>query len=110
MATFTETTHLYEILVRVLPDGTFAAQYQTISEVLKDGQVISATVNDVKPLTDDPEALAIVAGLLGRPTSETVAQNESLVQAVALLESQNETLQAAVSSLTAQLAEIDGDS
>lgn len=66
MATFAEETSLYEILIRTSPDGSWAAHYQNITTVTKDGVSISATPSDVMSLSlGDPAAMAIVEGLIG---------------------------------------------
>lgn len=63
---FTEETSLYEILIRTSPDGSWAAHYQNITVVAKDGVPISAVPSEIMPLSlGDPAAVAIVEGLIG---------------------------------------------
>lgn len=79
MAVFKEETTLYEILIRVNPDKTWAAHYQTLTEVKKDGIVISANVNDVLPLkVEDEEAYNILINLVGDIAANTLLENRSL--------------------------------
>lgn len=61
----TERIRLYEVLIRVREDGSAAAHQQKLSEVLRDGEVISATVLDPEAVEGDTlDALAaVVAGL-----------------------------------------------
>lgn len=79
MAVFTEETSLYEILIRVNPDKTWAAQYQLLTEVKKDGSVIGSSVSDVAPLTENnQEAYAVVVSLMGEIAANTLQENLDL--------------------------------
>lgn len=73
MAIFTEETSLYEILIRVQQDGSWAAHYQTLTEVKKDGTAISTMVDPVQPLNvEDAQALSILNELVGDTTANNV--------------------------------------
>lgn len=79
MALFTEETSLYEILIRVQPGGAWAAHYQTLTEVKKDGIIISSSISDVAPLTDqNAESFAIVKQLLGESAANTLIMNQQM--------------------------------
>src|SRR5690349_8722300 len=72
-----QTTSLYEILIRVQPDGSWAAHYQTLTTISggPNGDISSpgpATVLD----RESPEAFALVEGLIG----EAAASNLNLAQ------------------------------
>lgn len=47
----TEQTRDYEILIRINADGTVGAQRQTITEIIRDGEVIAATLGEPMPVT-----------------------------------------------------------
>lgn len=73
MASFEERTRLYEVLTRVNPDGSIASQASYISEVLRDGVVISATVNPPVAVDDgDTEAYAAFVSIVGAATAEAL--------------------------------------
>jgi hypothetical protein len=52
----TERTRLYEVLMRVQDDRIAGIQATRITEVMRDGEVIAATLGDAQPL--DPAGLA----------------------------------------------------
>ena len=56
----TERNRPYETLIRHNDDGSIGAHHVTISEVLRDGAVITATTNP--PVAVEGEALALVLG------------------------------------------------
>lgn len=86
MANFTEETSLYEILFRVSPDGAWAAQYQTLTEVKRDGVVISATVSDAAPVSlDNFEVMAIVTQLISVDSAKLISENASLREEIEAL-------------------------
>lgn len=61
----TERTRSYEYLIRVNEDNSIGAQKQSLTEILKDGIVISAVVNPPEGLTDaEKEIVAQFAGVL----------------------------------------------
>lgn len=96
MAVFKEETSLYEILIRVNPDKTWAAQYQTLTEIKKDGVIISATTSDVAPISkDNVEAFEIVQQLLGQMSANTLVENGLLRERIEYLESELESSQTA---------------
>lgn len=74
MATiFTEESSLYEVLIRVRPDGSWAAHYMMLEEVKRDGILISAKTSDVVPLnTEDSEAFSIVEQLIGNSSAKNM--------------------------------------
>lgn len=79
MANFSESTSLYEILIRVQNTGAWAAQYQTLTEIKKDDLVISSSVSDVAPLTkQNIEAFTIVKELIGKTAADTLSENQEL--------------------------------
>lgn len=58
-----ERTRLYELLVRLGPDDTgdriVGMQVQTITEVLRDGQIIAASLGQAQPV-DIPALVALL--------------------------------------------------
>lgn len=83
----TERTRAYETLIRHQPGGGIGAHHVTITEVLRDGAVINATVNPPQPV-----AGAALEAILG----------DDLVVALARIE----TLQAEAMALRTQVAEL----
>lgn len=90
---FHEETSLYEILIRVSPDGAWAAHYQTITEVERDGVPFGTPViGPVTPLNmEDADAFAIVGQLMGDAAAKSlilIAQlKEKIEQDAELIES-----------------------
>lgn len=81
MAAFTEETHLYEILIRVSNTGVWAAQYQNLTVVKKDGEVISAATSDVAPLTpDDTASFEVVSQLIGEASARNMTILKQLLE------------------------------
>lgn len=100
MTTFSEKTGLHEILIRVSSDGSFASQYQTINEVLKDGVVISATLGDVMPLLkEDAQSFAIVKEFLGETVAVTSSINNELQMEIAVLRLKLEQAESEITQL-----------
>lgn len=103
MAIFTEETRLYEILIRVHPDGSWNSQYQTLTDVKKDGVSISSTLNDVAPLTEDnPQAYSVVQQLIGTTSAETLIVNQVLRQQLVQVLLRNEELEKILHNLESQ--------
>lgn len=71
---FHEETSLYEILIRVSPSGAWAAHYQTITEVTKNGEPFGTpNIDPVVPLNmEDAEAFAIVGQLMGDAAAKSL--------------------------------------
>lgn len=69
MSEITRETSLYEVLIRVSPNGSWAAQYQTITELKEDGVAIPGippSVSAAMPLSEKaPEAFAIAEQIIG---------------------------------------------
>lgn len=65
-----ESTRLYEVLIRFSPDGTPSALQRRIEEVVRDGEVIHATEQMAEPL--DPVA---VNGLIEASMAKLLAEN-----------------------------------
>ena len=83
-----EITRGQEILIRLKNDDTGAnviggAQYQTITEILKNGVVISAQMNDPIPLSLVGDGDNTLAGLLGEVSANALVQNEALQASLA---------------------------
>ena len=83
-----EITRGQEILIRLKNDDTGAnviggAQYQTITEILKNGVVISAQMNDPIPLSLVGDGDNTLAGLLGEVSANALMQNEALQASLA---------------------------
>lgn len=47
----TEVTRDYELLIRIQSDGSWGSHYRSITEILRDGEVVSATENPAVPLS-----------------------------------------------------------
>lgn len=58
-----ERTRPYEYLIRINADLSIGAQKQSLTEVLRDGEVISAIVNAPEELTEAEQAA--IADLIG---------------------------------------------
>lgn len=88
----TEQTRPYETLIRHNDDGSIAAHHQQISEVVKDGVVIAATV--LSPVTlGTAEANGVnLADVIGQAVIEAVADAEATRSANLALETQVEFL------------------
>ncbi|KAA5841984.1 hypothetical protein F2A38_15745 [Pseudomonas chlororaphis] len=54
----TENTRPYEVLLRIHSDGTVGAQKQSITEISRNGEVITAVVNPPEELSESEMALA----------------------------------------------------
>lgn len=83
-----EITRGQEILIRLKNDATGAnviggAQYQTITEILKNGVVISAQMNDPIPLSLVGDGDSTLARLLGEVSANALVQNEALQASLA---------------------------
>ena len=78
-----ERTRAYETLIRHNADGTVNAHHHTISEVLRDGVVISAVVSDAKSIGSSD-----LASALGEATTAALSENEALKSRVAALQAQ----------------------
>jgi len=81
MANFEERTRLYEILTRVNPDGSIASHVSYITEVLRDGAVISATINPPAPVdpSDNVAYVAFVA-VMGEAVASALTQAQQLAE------------------------------
>ncbi|MNL21372.1 hypothetical protein D3C87_1426590 [compost metagenome] len=112
MATFTKETSLYEILFRVRPDGSWAAQYQTLTEVKEDGVVLGTTVDNVLPLDkEDVAAFEVIEQLIGNSAAKNLVLIGNLqekaqadAELIADLSSHLEAESAKVEELLAQIA------
>lgn len=66
-----------EILIRLTADGIGGAHYQTITELLDDGQIISARENPPVQLALAGDGDDTLGKLLGETTSAALVQNEA---------------------------------
>ncbi|AEY69554.1 hypothetical protein AH2_00045 [Burkholderia phage vB_BceS_AH2] len=89
-----ERTRPYETLIRHNADGTIGAHHQTITEILRDGIVISAVVSDPKTIGGSD-----LSSVLGEATTAALAENETLKSRVAALQSQVADLQLQIEQL-----------
>lgn len=97
MAVFSEETRLYEVLIRVNEGIPWAAQYQTITEVKKDGVVISATIGDVAPVADKSSAeFDVIAQLIGHESAGAMLE-------IQRLNTENESLRSKIEALSSEL-------
>lgn len=100
MTIFSEETSLYEILIRVKPDGSWAAHYQNLTEVKKDGVTISAAASDVSPMDmENTEAFSVIQQLIG----DAAAKN---MVAIAIATKNLEEAEDLIHSLQAKIEEL----
>lgn len=93
----TERTRPYETLIRHNDNGTIGAHHQTISEIVKDGMVINASINP-------PQQLSVADGQDGLLLSDVIGDAATAaLKEIELLKAQ---LQAANDEL-AQIKEVD---
>ncbi len=72
-----ERTRAYETLIRHNADGSIAAHHMTISEVLRDGVVIAATLNSPEPVAG--AAFDVVLGAALNAALGQVSQLQALI-------------------------------
>ncbi|MCS4509127.1 hypothetical protein [Xylophilus ampelinus] len=108
MPTITEAIRPYETLIRHNPDGTIGSHHITISEVLRDGNVIAATANPPTAI-----AGADLDAVLGQATVAALVQVDSLksvlatqTNAHAALMQQHEDLRVQAQAVAADNAEL----
>ena len=94
----TERTRPYETLIRHNVDGTTSAHHRFITEILRDGTVVSATVEHPQTLTAAEGDALNFDKVIGTVSSEVMRENEKLKADLAEALAQN-------SALTQQLAE-----
>lgn len=112
-----QKTRDYEVLIRLNADGTYGAQYQSITEITNDGVVIAATVNAPVPLSVAAETTGtLLSTILGDTVTNALLSNETLQANVTALQGQVDTLtsdkEAAaseISTLTGQVSELGGE-
>lgn len=92
----TERSRPYETLIRHNDAGSVSAHHQTISEVVKDGAVIAATVSPPIALID---VAAELAPIIGEAVIAAVADADRLRQACAEKDTQIEDLGREISEL-----------
>lgn len=94
----TERTRPYETLVRHNPDGSIGAHHQRISEVVKDGDVIAASLLAPEPLPNAGAADPDLAALIGAAALAAIADADSMRELVAQLQEQVAVLQQQIAS------------
>ena len=91
--TISERTRLYETLIRHNPDGSIGAHHQRINEVLKDGEVIAASLLAPEPLPNVAAADPDLAELIGAAAMAAIADADAQRALVAQLQVQVAVLQ-----------------
>jgi hypothetical protein len=107
----TERERDYEILIRINEDGSLGAHFRSITEILRDGDVVSAVENPPVPLaTAIGQEGASLADKLGSVASAALLQNDSLQrdliaagQQIESLNTQHQEAQSEIARLTALL-------
>lgn len=101
-----ERTRGEEILIRLNVNGISGAHYQTITEILRDGLVISATLNAPIPLSLVDETGTSLSALLGETASSALTQLEQanaqiqfLTESLAIANESNKQLNAKIAEL-----------
>lgn len=79
-----EKVRPYEILIRLDANGVVGAQYQEISEILRDGVLISASVGEAKPIDANAE---LSERVLGHALATALRENSLLKERIAGLTS-----------------------
>lgn len=104
----TERTRPYETLIRHNADGSIGAHHQQINEVVKDGEIIAATV--MSPLQISGAGLELV---LGEATVQAIANAEALAadlaaatESGAAVSAQLDSANQTIADLQAQIAEL----
>lgn len=111
MSIFTKETSLYEVLIRVRPDKSWTAQYQTITVVKEGDAALTTNVDAVLPLdTQDVVAFDVVSHLIGTAAADHMVAQAVLIDiaekqghAIIDLESQAEKQVRVVDDLKSQL-------
>lgn len=85
-----ERTRDYEFLVRFNEDGSVGSHFSTITEVLRDGVVISAAINYPVPLS----SAAGLSQKVGDVIAGVLVINEDLTNRIEELEAEIAALQA----------------
>lgn len=112
-----ETSRAYETLIRHNADGSIGAHHVRITEIVKDGTVINASlgvpVSLASASSSDPELAALLGESLVTAVSDAEAAHAALAEAqtalatsnqlVATLTEEKTTLTGQVSALTTQL-------
>lgn len=99
MAVFSEETSLYEILVRVNKDKTWSAHYQTLTEIKRDGEVISSSLADVMPVTQGTASEMVLSELMGEVQVNSLLLIHELKKTIEEQTDQISILQAHLNSL-----------
>lgn len=81
MAKITTRVRPYETLIRHNPDGSLAAHYLEISEVLDGTEVISASISSPMPIN-----FASLSAILDAAMVSTISQNSNLNKKIVDLE------------------------
>lgn len=99
----TERERSYETLIRHNEDGSVGAHHQTISEVMRDGVVISATLNEPQQLAVlDGETGQKLADVLGAATTAALADAQRSAASLS-------AAQGVIQELTAKLASAESE-
>jgi hypothetical protein len=96
----TENTRPYETLIRHNNDGTVSAHHCVITELARDGKILSATIGDPQTLTQAGGALNF-ATVLGTVAAATLLANDALTTQA---KEQSAFLKTTTDSLTEQTA------
>lgn len=100
-----ERTRPYETLIRHKEDGSIGAHHSQINEIVKDGVVISASL---QPPVSIPEAAAgnpELVALLGQATADALANAEQKQQLLTQAQAEIADLQAKAAASAGMLAE-----
>lgn len=108
----TDTTSLYDIHMRVHPDGTWGASYQNRRVVTIDGAVVMDSPLAQMPIDPRvPEDMAAITAVIGEAATTALAinttlqaTNGALQDQIADLTTQNGALQASNGALQTQIA------
>lgn len=84
--TLTEVTRDYELLIRIQSDGTWGSHYRSITEILRDGEVVSATENPAVPLSlVAQQGAELLSDKLGNVATSALLHIEALNAEIAAL-------------------------
>lgn len=93
-----------EILIRLSESGVAGAHYQTITEILRDGVVISASMNPPVPLNLTGEGPEHLVTLLGETAATALTGLATANQTIAVLQSDLLAAYAEIEALKAQIS------
>lgn len=106
----TERVRPYETLIRHNDNGTIGAHHQTISEIVKDGVVISASINSPQGLSvaDGQEGL-LLSDVIGEAATEALKELELLKAQLQVSNDERAGFEVTISALNQEVATLNDE-